>query len=59
MVFGRIADMLGRKSVYVIVAGIMVVGALLSAFSVNLWWLIASRLVLGLASAATTRSLPC
>jgi len=48
MVFGRIADRLGRKSVYVIVAGIMVVGALLSAFSVNLWWLIASRLVLGL-----------
>jgi PHS family inorganic phosphate transporter-like MFS transporter len=48
MVFGRIADRLGRKSVYVIVAAIMVVGALLSAFSVNLWWLIASRLVLGL-----------
>ncbi len=48
MVFGRIADILGRKSVYVMVAAIMIVGALLSAFSMNLWWLVASRLLLGL-----------
>jgi PHS family inorganic phosphate transporter-like MFS transporter len=48
LVFGRVADLLGRKSVYVMVAAIMIVGALLSAFSVNLWWLVASRLLLGL-----------
>jgi MFS family permease len=48
MVFGRIADIVGRKRVYVMVAGIMVVGALFSAFSTNLWWLVISRLVLGL-----------
>src|SRR5580700_10141440 len=47
LVFGRIADLLGRKRVYVIVAVIMIVGALLSAVATNLWWLVAARLVLG------------
>ncbi len=47
-VFGRIADVLGRKTVYVTVAAIMVVGALASAFAPNLGFLIVARFVLGL-----------
>ena len=48
LVFGRIADVLGRKSVYAFVAGVMIVGALASAFSPNLFWLVVARFVLGL-----------
>jgi MFS family permease len=48
MVFGRIADRLGRKSVYVTVAVVMIVGALLSAFSPGFVWLVAARFILGL-----------
>ncbi|MFZ2059279.1 MAG: MFS transporter [Acidimicrobiales bacterium] len=47
-VFGRIADVLGRKSVYALVAGIMIVGALASAFSPNFVCLVLARLVLGI-----------
>jgi PHS family inorganic phosphate transporter-like MFS transporter len=47
-VFGRIADVLGRKNVYISVAVIMVVGALASAFAPNLIFLIVARFVLGL-----------
>ncbi len=47
-VFGRLADVLGRKTVYTTVALIMILGALASAFSPNLVFLIVSRLVLGL-----------
>ena len=47
-VFGRIADVLGRKRIYGLVAVIMVLGALASAFAPNLPALIAARFVLGL-----------
>jgi PHS family inorganic phosphate transporter-like MFS transporter len=47
-VFGRVADVLGRKNVYISVAVIMVVGALASAFAPNLIFLIVARFVLGL-----------
>lgn len=47
-VFGRIADVLGRKSVYALVAAIMIVGALASAFSPSFACLITARFVLGL-----------
>lgn len=47
-VFGRIADVLGRKTVYISVAVIMVLGAVASAFAPNLIFLIAARFVLGL-----------
>lgn len=47
IVFGRIADLLGRKSVYGLEAAIMAVAALASAFSPNIAWLIAIRFVLG------------
>src|SRR5271156_4512395 len=39
LVFGRIADVLGRKSVYVAVAVIMIVGAVTSAFATGFIWL--------------------
>jgi MFS family permease len=48
LVFGRIADVLGRKSVYVTVAIIMIVGAVASAFATDFLWLVAARFVLGL-----------
>jgi MFS family permease len=47
LIFGRVADLLGRKRVYVLVAVIMIVGAILSAAATNLWWLVAARLLLG------------
>ena len=47
-VFGRVADVLGRKNVYTSVAVIMVIGALASAFAPNLVFLIVARFVLGL-----------
>jgi MFS transporter, PHS family, inorganic phosphate transporter len=47
-VFGRIADVLGRKTVYTTVAAIMIAGALASAFAPGFVFLVVSRLVLGL-----------
>jgi MFS family permease len=46
-VFGRFADVTGRKRVYWIVAVIMVVGAIGSAISPTFWVLIAFRFLLG------------
>jgi PHS family inorganic phosphate transporter-like MFS transporter len=46
--FGRIADVLGRKSVYALVALIMIVGAVTSAFATGFLWLVIARFVLGL-----------
>ena len=48
LIFGRIADVLGRKWVYVRVAVIMMVGALGSAFAPGFIWLVVARFVLGL-----------
>ncbi len=47
-VFGRVADIFGRKSVYGLEAAIMAVAALASAFSPNLIWLIVFRFILGI-----------
>jgi PHS family inorganic phosphate transporter-like MFS transporter len=46
--FGRIADLIGRKRVYWLVAAIMVVAAVGSALSPSYWVLIAFRFLLGL-----------
>ena len=46
--FGRIADVTGRKTVYAVVAGVMVVGAVGSALAPNVVWLVIFRVVLGL-----------
>jgi MFS transporter, PHS family, inorganic phosphate transporter len=47
MVFGRYADLAGRKRVYWLVAAIMIAGALGSALSGSFWVLIGFRFVLG------------
>jgi PHS family inorganic phosphate transporter-like MFS transporter len=47
-VFGRIADLVGRKRVYWLVAAIMVVAALGSALAPSFWVLIGFRFLLGL-----------
>ena len=47
-VFGRIADLVGRKHVYWLVAAIMVVAALGSALAPSFWVLIGFRFLLGL-----------
>ena len=46
-VFGRFADVAGRKRVYWMVAAIMIVGAVGSALSPSFWVLIVFRFVLG------------
>jgi len=48
LVFGRIADLVGRKRVYWLVAAIMVVAALGSAVAPSFWVLIGFRFLLGL-----------
>jgi PHS family inorganic phosphate transporter-like MFS transporter len=48
LIFGRIADVLGRRAVYALVAVVMIIGAVTSAFATNLVWLVAARFVLGL-----------
>ena len=47
LVFGRFADVVGRKRVYWMVAAIMVIGALGSALAPSFWILIVFRFVLG------------
>jgi MFS family permease len=47
-VFGRVADVIGRKTVYTAVAAIMIVGALASALAPGVVWLVLARFVLGL-----------
>ncbi len=48
MSFGRLADVVGRKSVYTAVALIMIIGAVASSLAPNVLVLIAARFVLGL-----------
>jgi MFS family permease len=47
IVFGRIADRLGRKKVYGYEVLVLAVGAVASACSPNIWWLIGFRAILG------------
>jgi MFS family permease len=48
IIFGRVADIIGRKRVYWLVAAIMVVAALGSALSPSFWVLIGFRFLLGI-----------
>jgi MFS family permease len=48
LIFGRIADVFGRKTVYTVVAAIMIFGAVASALAPNFALLITARFVLGL-----------
>ena len=47
LVFGRVADVVGRKRVYWLVAAIMIAGALGSALAASFWMLVAFRFLLG------------
>jgi MFS transporter, PHS family, inorganic phosphate transporter len=47
IVFGRIADLVGRKRVYWLVAALMVIAAIGSALSPSFWVLIGFRFLLG------------
>lgn len=47
LLFGRIADVIGRKKVYGIEAAVMVIGAILTAVSPNFAWLLVTRFILG------------
>jgi len=46
--FGRVADMLGRKRIYGYEVLVLAVGAVASALSPNIWWLIFFRVILGI-----------
>src|SRR5579871_1571648 len=48
LLFGRIADMLGRKRIYGVEVLVLAAGAIACAFSPNIWWLIGLRFVLGI-----------
>src|SRR5579863_3213184 len=48
VLFGRIADMLGRKRIYGYEVLVLAAGAIASAFSPNIWWLIGFRIILGI-----------
>ncbi|HEX4153705.1 MAG TPA: MFS transporter [Steroidobacteraceae bacterium] len=45
--FGRIADMVGRKRIYGYEVLVLAIGAIASALSPNIWWLIGFRFILG------------
>lgn len=47
-IFGRLADVLGRKKIYGLEAAIMAIGSIASAFSPTITWLIVARFVMGL-----------
>ncbi|KLU65261.1 putative niacin/nicotinamide transporter NaiP [Desulfosporosinus acididurans] len=46
-VFGRLADLWGRKKMYGLEASFMALGAIISAFSPNITWLLISRFIMG------------
>ena len=48
ILFGRVADMLGRKRIYGYEVLVLAVGAIASAFSPDIWWLIGFRIILGI-----------
>ncbi len=48
IVFGRIADILGRKRIYGVEVIVLAAGAIASALAPNIAWLIVFRIVLGL-----------
>jgi MFS family permease len=47
VVFGQVADRLGRRKIYGYEALVLAAGALATAFAPSIWWLIALRGVLG------------
>src|SRR5438105_247310 len=48
LLFGRLADVIGRHAIYGLTLVVLAIGAIASAFSPNVFWLIAFRFILGL-----------
>jgi PHS family inorganic phosphate transporter-like MFS transporter len=48
LLFGRVADMVGRKRIYGVEVLVLAAGAITCAFSPNIWWLIGFRFILGI-----------
>jgi MFS transporter, PHS family, inorganic phosphate transporter len=48
LIFGRLADVIGRHAIYGLTLVVLGVGAIASAFSPSVFWLIAFRFILGL-----------
>jgi PHS family inorganic phosphate transporter-like MFS transporter len=48
LLFGRVADMVGRKRIYGVEVLVLAAGAIASALSPNIWWLIGLRFILGI-----------
>jgi MFS transporter, PHS family, inorganic phosphate transporter len=48
LLFGRVADMIGRKRIYGVEVLVLAFGAIGCALSPNIWWLIGLRFVLGI-----------
>jgi MFS transporter, PHS family, inorganic phosphate transporter len=48
LLFGRIADMLGRKRNYGVEVLVLAAGAIACAFAPGIWWLIGLRFILGI-----------
>ncbi len=48
LLFGRIADMVGRKRIYGVEVLVLAAGAIACAFCPNIWWLIGFRFILGI-----------
>jgi MFS transporter, PHS family, inorganic phosphate transporter len=48
LLFGRVADMLGRKRIYGVEVLVLAAGAIGCALSPNIWWLIGLRFILGI-----------
>jgi MFS family permease len=45
--FGRLADRLGRKKLFMITLAVFLAGSVLTAFSMNFWWFIVCRFITG------------
>jgi PHS family inorganic phosphate transporter-like MFS transporter len=48
LLFGRVADMVGRKRIYGVEVLVLPADAIACAFSPNIWWLIGFRFILGI-----------
>lgn len=53
-IYGRLADLFGRKAVFIIGAGLFMAGSIMCGFSGSMWWLIVFRGLQGLGAGAIT-----
>src|SRR3712207_479882 len=45
--FGRLADRIGRKKLFMLTLAIFLAGSVLTAFSMNVWWFLVCRVITG------------